>query len=254
MRSHDQSVLKQFDPRAAAYLTSAVHAAGPDLDRARALLAGHADSSRRALDVGCGAGHLSFLLAQTGAEVVAADPSAAMLGVVRDAARARGFERLSVAEASAYALPFPAGYFDIVATRYSAHHWTDLPRAVAEMRRVLKAEGHLLVIDLLGDESPLVNTHLQAMEVLRDPSHVCNRTATQWRALLSEAGFRVLAQHTWPIRLEFASWTTRMNTPPEGVAAVRRLQTLAPQEVVEGLRIEPDGSFTPQTGLFWAQA
>ena len=39
MRTHEQTVQRQFDPRAQAYLTSAVHAAGPDLERAKALVA-----------------------------------------------------------------------------------------------------------------------------------------------------------------------------------------------------------------------
>ena len=61
MRTHDQAVHDQFDPRAAAYLNSAVHAQGPDLLTR--------DSSPRSgvrplLDVGCGAGHLSFALAR----------------------------------------------------------------------------------------------------------------------------------------------------------------------------------------------
>ena len=253
MRSHDDAVRDQFDPQAHAYLTSAVHASGQDLQRARELAQGITPPLTTLLDVGCGAGHLSFALALAFAEVVATDPLPAMLATVSAAASERGLTQIRTQQAAAVALPFAGGRFCLVASRYSAHHWRELPGALRELRRVVKPHGYLLLIDQLGDESPLVDTHLQTMELLRDPSHVRNRSASQWRGLLAQAGFRLLEETRWPLRLDFASWITRMRTPPESVAAIRRLQTGAPREVADGLTLEADGSFTTQTGLFWAQ-
>jgi hypothetical protein len=109
------------------------------------------------------------------------------------------------------------------------------------------------VIDILGHEESLVDTHLQAMEILRDRSHVRNHSASQWRALLAEAGFTVHEQAQWPVRLAFADWVARMRTPALQTEAIRALQQGAPQEVQQALAIEADGSCTPRTGLFWAQ-
>lgn len=253
MRSHAETVQQQFDPRAPAYLTSAVHAAGPDLEHVAKLIA-ERPPAERALDLGCGAGHLAFLLAQRFGQVVAADPSPSMLATVTAAAAGRGLAaRIATQVTAAESLPFPGESFDVVATRYSAHHWTDLPGALRELRRVVKPGGALLLIDLLGDESALVDTHLQAMEVLRDPGHVCNRSQTQWRRLIDAAGFELTHEVTFPLRLEFASWIERMRTPPETAAAIRRLQQGAPRQVCEALAFEPDGSFSVRTGLFWAR-
>ena len=141
-----------------------------------------------------------------------------------------------------------------MSTRYSAHHWLDLPGALAELRRVVRPGGFLLVIDLLGADHPLVDTHLQCIELLRDPSHVRDRTVAEWRTLLREAGFEPGEHSTWPTRLEFASWVERMRTPAALVAAIRILQQGAPAEVHRALQIEADGSFTPHTGLFWTRA
>lgn len=254
MRAHDDKVLGQFDARAEAYLTSAVHSAGPDLERARALLASGVASRGALLDVGCGAGHLSFAVASLLARVVASDPSPSMLATVAAAARERGFPHLETLQAGAHRLPFAAGEFDVVASRYSAHHWLDVPAALREMRRVLAPGGRLLMIDLLGGETPLADTHLQALELLRDPSHVRDFTRVEWRALLMEAGFEVLSEESWPTRLEFGSWIERMRTPPASVAAIRRMQADAPREVAEALAFEPDGSFTPRTVLLFARA
>jgi ubiquinone/menaquinone biosynthesis C-methylase UbiE len=254
MHSHDQNVLRQFDPQAQAYLTSAVHAAGPDLLHARALVQRLATYGMTALDAGCGAGHLSFAMAPLVAEVIAVDASLSMLDVVRSTAAERQMPQIRTQNASVEQLQFADAHFDIVASRYSAHHWLDIPAALRELRRVAKSGGYLLMIDLLGDESPLVDTHLQAMELLRDPSHVRDMSGSQWRAMIEEAGFELLEERRWPVRLEFQSWVARMRTPPELVAAIRALQKGAPREVQEGLALEGDGSFTPRTGLFWARA
>jgi ubiquinone/menaquinone biosynthesis C-methylase UbiE len=254
MRDHSQTVHDQFDPQAQAYLTSPVHAAGPDLLAAGELARQHLPAQAQVLDVGCGAGHLSFALAPLAARAVALDPSPGMLATVRAAAAARGLAQIHACEAAADDLPFAAASFDLVSTRYSAHHWLDLPRALAELRRVVRPGGFVLVIDLLGADHPLVDTHLQSVELLRDPSHVRDRTVAQWRQLLREAGFETGEEASWPTRLEFGSWVGRMRTPAALVTAIRMLQQGAPAEVHRPLHIEADGSFTPRTGLFWTRA
>ncbi len=253
MRTHAEAVQDQFDPLAQAYLTSPVHAAGPDLDDAREGLGRFVTPDAQVLDVGAGAGHLSFALAPAVARVVALDPSPAMLATVRAAARARGLAQIETQEGCADALPFATASFDLVCTRYSAHHWLDVPRALAEMRRVVKPSGFILAIDILGEDQPLVDTHLQSIELLRDTSHVRNRSSAEWQSLLIQAGFEPIEQRTWHTRLEFTSWVERMRTPAGLVTAIRMLQSGAAAEVQRTLNIEADGSFTPRTGLFWAR-
>lgn len=249
---HQKKIQAQFDAQAQAYLHSRVHAAGPDLERAREIVQGLPGSHDKCLlDVGCGAGHLSFALAPWVGRVVATDPLPGMLETVKKAASDRALGNVETRYAVAERLPFEAGCFDVVATRYSAHHWENLPAALVEMRRVLKPGGLLLVIDLQGDENPLVDTHLQAMELLRDPSHVRDRSPSEWARLLAAAGFADVAHEAWPTRLDFQPWVTRMRTPAPQVDVIRSLQRESPAEVQAALKIEEDGSFTATTGLWW---
>ncbi len=253
MRTHGQAVQDQFDSRAEAYLNSKVHAEGPDLAHAKELVSRAIPATGKAVDVGCGAGHLSFALAPSLAGMVALDPSPNMLATVQTAAAGRGLTQIDTRQASAESLPFADSEFCLACTRYSAHHWTHLEAALGEMRRVLRPSGYLLVIDLLGHEDPLVDVHLQSMELLRDPSHVRNRSAGEWRSLLAAAGFTDIRQEEWPLRLAFASWAERMRTSAERASIIRTLQNEAPREVRDALAFEPDGSFTVRTGLFWAR-
>jgi ubiquinone/menaquinone biosynthesis C-methylase UbiE len=251
MRTHEQTVQSQFDPRANAYLTSAVHSAGPDLERAKALVALAIPAPSRALDIGCGGGHLSFALAPHVARMVALDPSPGMLAAVSKAAAAKGLPQIEIRQGNAAALPWDDGSFDLVCTRYSAHHWTRLDQALREFARVLAPGGHALVIDTLGHEDALVDTFMQSIELLRDPSHVRNRSVPEWCSLLRSAGLVELERAEWPTRLEFIPWVERMHTPADRVAVIRSLQEGAPREVREALAVEPDGAFTIRTGLFW---
>ena len=251
MRTHEQTVQQQFDPRAEAYLNSAVHSAGPDLEHAKARVQRTLARAHRALDIGCGPGHLAFALAPYVGSMTALDPSASMLATVSSGAAQRGLRQIEVRQGSAESLPFPDGLFPLVCTRYSAHHWTRLEAAIREMRRVLAPGGHALIIDALGAEDALTDTYLQSMELLRDVSHARDRSRSQWRSLLHSAGLEELEYREWPTRLEFSSWVARMQTPADRVAAIRALQEAAPREVREALAIEPDGSFILRTGLFW---
>lgn len=251
-RTHDTIVEDQFGPQALAYVQSTVHATGPDLDRvahvAATLPMGHA------LDLGCGGGHVSYRIAPHVAHVVASDLSPRMLDAVASEAARRGIANLETRQAAAEALPFADAAFDMVACRMSAHHWSDLDAGLREARRVLKRGGPAVFIDVVSPERAALDTHLQAVELLRDPSHVRDYRVTEWTAALARAGFTIrgLAMHGLP--MAFASWIARMRTPEPNVAAIRALQVGASQEVRDAFAIADDGSFTIQVATFELEA
>lgn len=238
-------VESQFGPQAAAYVLSSVHAAGADLDALAAAVAGR--GLETALDLGCGGGHVSFTLAPHVGQVSAYDLSAAMLAAVKVEAARRGLANITTQEGCAEALPFAAESFDLVVSRYSAHHWSDLPAGLGAARRVVKARGRVVMMDVIAPAHPVQDSFLQTVELLRDPSHVRDYALAQWRALALAAGFAVERVETRRLRLEFQSWITRLRTDPLHVAAIRSLQALVPDTVRDHFEIEPDGSFTVDT-------
>jgi SAM-dependent methyltransferase len=251
MSTHSQTVQQQFDPLASSYLESAVHASGPDLDWVTQWLGATGATAQSALDVGSGPGHLSFRFAARIERVCAADLSPAMLAAAASEAARRQLS-LATCLAPAESLPLPDAGFDVVGSRFSAHHWPDVPRALMEMRRVARSGATLLLIDLLGDDSPLVDTHLQAVELIRDPGHVRDLTVAEWQAALRTTGWRVREFQSWPLRLAFDSWVGRMRVPASRAALLLEMLTGAPAQVRQGLAIEADGSFSARVGLFVA--
>ena len=251
MRTHDATVLEQYDSRAEAYLASAVHAAGADLDRMADLIGQRPDAV--ALDMGCGGGHVAFRMAGQVGKVVAYDLSAAMLDTVAAEARRRGLDNVVTKQGAAEALPCPDASFDVVATRYSAHHWGVFRDGLAQMRRVAKPDGLALFMDVVSPGVALLDTWLQTLELLRDPSHVRNASVKEWKTTLADVGFAVDDVVTYKLRLEFGSWIARMRTPDVHVAAIRSLHARASGEVKDYFHIGDDGSFTVDTALIVAR-
>lgn len=212
---------KRFGDVAANYRTSKVHASGPDLDRM--IKAASLSEDALVLDAGCGAGHTAMAFADMAGQVIACDFTRAMLHQVEKLARELGAGNVRAQLADVESLPFPSGRFDLIATRYSAHHWLRPERALAEFLRLLKPDGALLISDIMAREDYAQDTFLQTIELLRDPSHARDYRISEWQAMLASAGFDSEVIMTFDLTLHFETWIRRMNTPRQNADMIKSL-------------------------------
>ncbi len=111
----------------------------------------------RCLDIAGGTGDIARLLAQDAGpsgQVWLTDINGSMLGVGRDRLLDEG-RLLPVAQCDAEKLPFPDGYFDLVTVAFGLRNMTHKELALAEMRRVLKPGGKLMVLEFSKVWKPL---------------------------------------------------------------------------------------------------
>jgi demethylmenaquinone methyltransferase/2-methoxy-6-polyprenyl-1,4-benzoquinol methylase len=115
----------------------------------------------RVLDLAGGTGDLAAKLAgRVGrqGQVVLADINASMLGVGRGRLADRGLAGdLGFVQANAEALPFPDNHFDCVTIAFGLRNVTHKDRALAEMRRVIRPGGRVLVLEFSKPVLPGLN-------------------------------------------------------------------------------------------------
>ena len=145
-------------------------------------------SDSQALEVGCGPGHVTAMMAATGATVTGVDLVPAMI----ETARALHPDTEFV-EANAERMPFEDDTFDVVLVNFSIHHFARPNVVCAEIRRVLKPGGRFV---FAGPIEPLEFvafieglTQHHTMEVLAHGPLYLEATREDYEQLVSDAGF-----------------------------------------------------------------
>ncbi|HEY2170727.1 MAG TPA: methyltransferase domain-containing protein, partial [Candidatus Angelobacter sp.] len=123
-------------------------AMGSDMTRA-IVAAAQVQPGMRVLDIACGTGEpaisIAELLARSGV-VVGVDISPAPLKIAEERATQRGLTNASFRQADAHHLPFTDNSFDCITSRLGVMFFSDLPRALSEMHRVLKPKGRTILL------------------------------------------------------------------------------------------------------------
>jgi ubiquinone/menaquinone biosynthesis C-methylase UbiE len=124
------------------------------------------EGDERALDVGAGTGAFAFAIAPRVREVVALEIDEGMAAQ----ARADAPPNVEVVVGDGEHLPFEDFSFDLSATLRTLHHTKRPELLVAELVRVTKPGGTILVVDQLAPNDPLASFELTRFEHARDPS------------------------------------------------------------------------------------
>jgi SAM-dependent methyltransferase len=127
------------------------------------------DGDERALDVGTGTGALALALAPHVREVVGVD----LVPELLEQARTRGaaYPNVSFVEGNATKLELESGSFDLAGTLRTLHHVPHPEYVVAEIARVTRLGGRVLVVDQIAPNDPLAALELDRFERARDPTH-----------------------------------------------------------------------------------
>jgi ubiquinone/menaquinone biosynthesis C-methylase UbiE len=140
----------------------------------------------RALDSGTGSGALAFALAPHVREVVGVDVVPELLEQARKRAEQRS--NVSFVEGDSTKLPFGYSEFDLAGTLRTLHHIARPELAVAELARVTRSRGRVLVVDQIAPVDPPAAIELNRFERARDPSHTRTLADVDLRGLFESNG------------------------------------------------------------------
>lgn len=138
------------------------------------------------LDVACGAGHVAEQVAPEVRQVVGVDLTPELLGLGAERLHTAGIHNVLLQEGNVTALPFVDESFDVVACRSALHHFGDPVGAIAEMARVCRVGGRVVVSDLVAPSVELRDP-FDAVHRLLDPSHASAFVDDEIGALLEDA-------------------------------------------------------------------
>lgn len=123
-----------------------------------------------ALDVACGAAHVSEEIAPRVRQVVGIDLTRALLDLAAHRLGTAGIENVLLQEGNAESLPFVNGSFDLVVCKAALHHFPDPAVQVGEMARVCRPGGRVVVSDMVAPRDG-DRTSFDALHRVIDPSH-----------------------------------------------------------------------------------
>lgn len=224
-----------FSKNAESFAKSSSHRSGEDL----AILIEHIKpaAGETALDLAAGTGFTSLALAKRVSRVVAYDGTPEMLEQAKTLAREEGITSIEFITGDVSELPFPERSFDIITCRRAAHHFTDKPKFLSEAFRVLNRGGRFGLVDMAtpaADRDGIIN----ALERIRDPSHVAAESVQEWRRLVAGAGFSIREILTSREEYTIERWLSPLKMDTQQGKEVSELIANAPSDSLAGANVD----------------
>src|SRR5262249_20767441 len=127
--------------------------------------------------------------------------------------RDRGVLNIRLAQGAAERLPFVAGAFDAVVTRYSIHHFAAPLAALREMARVCRPGGRVIIIDMVAEEDAALAARQNELERVADGTHTAMLAPSALVALVVAAGLRLDTYPSRDVEVIFDRWQSQL--PPD---------------------------------------
>jgi SAM-dependent methyltransferase len=147
--------------------------------------------------------------------VIGVDITDGMLAEARKMAAAEKLSNVRFESGDADNLQYGDESFRLVTCRLAVHHFLNPQRPLAEMKRVVRRGGHVVVVDILGPDDQATHDRYDHFERLRDPTHTRTQTKLELQRLLMDAGLESHGQpvtRLFPVKL--TEWMAFTKTPP----------------------------------------
>ena len=208
---HLDRVREEFTRQADTFAVHAVKADEKVEVRFQGAIGGAGDGE--ILDVACGPGVVTAALAGRAAGLTAFDATPAMLEKARQRCADAGLDNVRFQEGDAQNMPFEDACFDGVVTRLAIHHFSEPQKVMNEIFRVLKPGGRAIIVDVIVSDDAEEAALQNAIEIIRDPSHIRMLPETELIGAIDGAGFDITDISGWDADREFEEWTGIANDP-----------------------------------------
>ena len=241
-KKHKEAVQKQFTKTAEAFSVFAMRDT-QDVLKEKVDFA-KLQAADAALDIACGPGAFVLAIAPAVHSARGVDLTPEMLR------RARGFQaekqifNADFLRGEAEQLPFADGSFSLVSCQCAFHHMPKPKAILAEMVRVARPDGRLIIIDPVAPESDAKFEIYNRIEVLRDPSHTLTLRLTEFLRFFDELGLTIQRQSLRRRQRSFDNWMLRGGHAPgtKKYLETRALMESSMNGDKSGFSAQPDGA------------
>lgn len=215
--AHNALIVDQFTRQAATFAER--HAHTDPLERMLRLAGVAAEDT--VLDLGCGPGIVSCAFAEKAHHVTGLDLAHAMLEKAKARQAERSLTNMAWVCGDVARLPFADNSFSTVVTRYTFHHFLSPADVLAEMKRVCRPGGRVVVADVTPEPEKLAA--YDRFETLRDPSHAHALSLDSLQTLFVHADLRVTGIESFGLEMDFEDLMSGSFPNPENVERIWQL-------------------------------
>lgn len=229
------AVQQQFRRQAEAYSTMKVVTDPRLLEQMVELSAVTPDA--RVLDVACGPGFVAMAFARKCRSVTGIDATDRLIARARTETARRGLSNIGFMLGNVERMPFGGGEFDIAACRFAFHHFAHPRVVLAEMARVLRPGGRMVIVDMTTSDDPVKSDYHNRIERLCDPSHARALPASEWERMFADAGLKITYRGSRETHYDLESWMAHGGPPPERRAQIIEMMEASLQIDRSGLKV-----------------
>lgn len=200
MKSDNSSqILDQFSKQAEKFAKIEAHS---DVEAMQLLLdMSEADKDKTVIDVACGPGIVACAFAEKARQVIGVDLVPAMIEQAAKLKDERGIENIEFEICDVEDLPYQENFFDIVASRYAFHHFSNPGVVLKQMCRVCMPGGIVIIADVTPPEENI--SGYNHAEKLRDDSHVSALSEEKFNELGKSAGLHHVQTSRYKLEIKF---------------------------------------------------
>jgi ubiquinone/menaquinone biosynthesis C-methylase UbiE len=219
MTTHQELIIDQFTRQAIPFTQVPAHSNEESLR----LLSQMANLTQEdeVLDVACGSGIVACVFAPMVRQVTGIDLTPAMLEQAHIMSKQRGLTNLSWQQGDIEALPFADASFSLVLSRYAFHHFLHPELVLAEIVRVCRPGGRILIADVVMPPEQV--KAYNELEKLRDPSHTRALTLEEFQLLFSQTALQNVRLAFYKVEISLEQQLAASFPNPGDIEQIRQL-------------------------------
>jgi ubiquinone/menaquinone biosynthesis C-methylase UbiE len=218
--TQNRLIVEQFTAQAEPFASYAPHSDEDAMRLVREAVGLTAEDE--VLDVACGPGLVACDFARFARRVTGIDLTPGMIEQARRRQASNGLANLDWRVADVTRLPFDDASFSLVFSRYAFHHLLEPARTLAEMARVCRPGGRVVVVDVYSRDAEQGAAY-DRVERLRDPSHVRAIGLDEFPGLFREAGLEAVEPLFHGLDVKLDELLAATESPSESLDQIRSI-------------------------------